>query len=89
MVGSAIALSISVGQFSDKPGQIHFRISRLESAFQRGLEPVYEGHQIANQIWIHGGLRCPQTEQRLFAHSQSLAASITYFQRADAVYLVR
>jgi hypothetical protein len=55
MVGSAIALSISVGQFSDKPGQIHFRISRLESAFQRGLEPVYEGHQIANQIWIQGG----------------------------------
>jgi hypothetical protein len=37
MVGSAIALSISIGQFSDKPGQIHFRISRLELASFHGF----------------------------------------------------
>src|SRR5262249_5415879 len=55
MVGSAIALSISVGQFSDKPGQVHFRISRLEPAFQRGLEPVLGprfAHAVAKEIGI-------------------------------------
>jgi hypothetical protein len=46
---------VSVGQFSDKPGQIHFRISRLESAVQRGLEPVLGlrfAHALAKEIGI-------------------------------------
>src|SRR5262249_18740006 len=55
MVGSAIALSISVGQFADKPGQIHFRILRLKAAFQRGLQPVLGlrfAHALVKEIGI-------------------------------------